>query len=125
MFQNPPKAGRQALCDGPGPMAAPASLQELARSHIEVLAKGVGGNTKFTCKYCQKTYTGSQTRQLAHLTGTSGTGVAGCQDPDFIQDHRDAIKLDVERLERLERTTSGYRASSSQLSASGSCESLL
>ena len=106
-------------------MAAPASLQELARLHIEVLSKGTGGNTKFACKCCERSFTGSLTRQLAHLTGTSGSGVAGCKDPDFIQEHRDAVKLEVERLERLERTKSGAKASSSQLSASGMYESLV
>ena len=52
-------------------MVAPATLRELALLHVEVLAKGTGGNTRLKCNYCQHTYTGSQTRQLAHLTGTS------------------------------------------------------
>ena len=52
-------------------MAAPATLRELALLHVEVLAKGTGGNTRLKCNYCQHTYTGSQTRQLAHLAGTS------------------------------------------------------
>ena len=105
-------------------MAAPASLRELALLHVQVLAKGTGGNTRFKCNYCQQTYTGSQTRQLAHLTGTSGSGVAACSDPQFIQQHREAIKLEAERLERLK---SGFKAScsSSQLSTSGSCEKFL
>lgn len=113
------KSDLDCICDAPGPMAAPASLQELARSNIKVLAKGKGGNTKFVCTHCRKEFTGSLTRQLAHLTGTSGIGIAACNDSDLIQDHRDAIKLEVERLER---TKSGSRASSSQLSGSGSCE---
>ena len=41
-------------CDDPGPMAAPVSLQELARPHVEVVAKGTGGNTKFTCNTVRK-----------------------------------------------------------------------
>ncbi|DBA95164.1 TPA: hypothetical protein ACH3X1_015717 [Trebouxia sp. C0004] len=53
-------------------MATADTLQELARSHMDVHAKGKGGNTKFTCNYCCKEYTGSQTRQLAHLIGESG-----------------------------------------------------
>ena len=43
----------EANCDALGPMAAPDSLQELAQSHIEVLAKGKGGNTKFKCNHCE------------------------------------------------------------------------
>ncbi len=50
-------------------MAAPGTLQELARTHVEVLGKGTGGNTKFECIHCRKQFTGSLTRQLAHLTG--------------------------------------------------------
>lgn len=100
-------------------MATPGSLQELAHIHIDIVSKGKGGNTKFLCKHCQKEYTGSLTRQLAHLTGESGHGVAACKDADFIQDHRDAIKLEIERLERLERTKSGSKGSTSQLSGSG------
>jgi len=103
-------------------MAAPGTLQELARSHVQVLGKGTGGNTKFECIHCRKQFTGSLTRQLAHLTGTSGNGIAACDDPILIQDHQDAIKLEVERLNRLQRSKSGSRASSSQLSGSGSCE---
>ncbi len=57
-------------------MAAPGTLQELARSHVQVLGKGTGGNTKFECIHCRKQFTGSLTRQLAHLTGTSGNGIA-------------------------------------------------
>lgn len=41
-------------CDDPGPVAAPVSLQELARSHVEVVAKVTGGNTKFTCNTVRK-----------------------------------------------------------------------
>ncbi len=50
-------------------MAAPGTLQELARTHVEVLGKGTGGNTKFECIHCRKQFTGSLTRQLAYLTG--------------------------------------------------------
>ena len=69
-----------APCDAHGQMATADTLQELARSHIDVHAKGKGGNTKFTCNYCCKEYTGSLTRQLAHLIGESGQGIAACQD---------------------------------------------
>ncbi len=53
-------------------MPTAGSLQEIAREHTKIHAKGKGGNTKFTCNHCNKEFTGSQTRQLAHLTGTSG-----------------------------------------------------
>ncbi len=39
-------------------MAAPGTLQELARTHVEVLGKGTGGNTKFECIHCRKQFTG-------------------------------------------------------------------
>lgn len=61
-------------------------MQELARSNIKVLAKGKGGNTKFVCTHCRKEFTGSLTRQLAHLTGTFGNGIAACNDSDLIQE---------------------------------------
>jgi len=71
------KSDLDCICDAPGPMAAPASLQELARSNIKVLAKGT---------HCRKEFTGSLTRQLAHLTGTFGNGIAACNDSDLIQE---------------------------------------
>ncbi len=33
------------------------SLQATAHAHVKVLAKGKGGNTKFTCKHCNKQFT--------------------------------------------------------------------
>ena len=92
------------------------SLREIVQCHTKVQTKGHGGNTKFSCNHCKKIFTGSQTRQLAHLTGTSGSGVSACQAIE--DDLREALKLDVERLER---TKSGSKTSSSQLSTSGSC----
>ena len=56
-------------------MSRVSSLQDIAREHIKVHAKGKGGNIKFTCNHCNREFTGSQTRQLAHLTGTSGSGM--------------------------------------------------
>ena len=61
-------------------MTTVETLQDLARSHIQIHAKGTGGNTKFTCEHCGKQFTGSLTRQLAHLVGESGNGIAACQD---------------------------------------------
>ncbi|KAA6425523.1 MAG: hypothetical protein FRX49_04420 [Trebouxia sp. A1-2] len=80
-------------------MPTASTLQEVAREHIKINAKGKGGNTKFTCNHCKREFTGSQTRQLAHLTGTSGSGVAACQHIDG--DLRKAIKTEVDRLERV------------------------
>ena len=60
-------------------MPTAGTPQEVARQHIKIHAKGNGGNTKFTCNYCDKEFTGSLTRQLAHLTGTPGSGVSACQ----------------------------------------------
>ncbi len=80
-------------------MPTAGSLQEIAREHTKVHAKGKGGNTKFTCNHCNKGFTGSQTRQLAHLTGTSGSGVAACQEID--DDLRNAINIEVDRLGRV------------------------
>lgn len=93
----------------------PGNLQDLARSHVEVHAKGKGGNTKFSCNHCKRNFTGSLTRQLAHLTGETGTGVAACDN--FDDDTRLAIYHEVERLQRVK---SGSKASSCQLSTSGS-----
>ncbi|DBA79998.1 TPA: hypothetical protein ACH3X1_008201 [Trebouxia sp. C0004] len=57
-------------------MATAGSLQEVARENVVIHAKGKGGNAKFTCNHCKREFTGSQIRQLAHLTGTSGSGIA-------------------------------------------------
>lgn len=95
-------------------MPTASTLQEVAREHIKINAKGKGGNTKFTCNHCKREFTGSQTRQLAHLTGTSGSGVAACQHIDG--DLRKAIKTEVDRLERVK---SGSQASSSHINFSG------
>ena len=95
-------------------MSTAGSLQEVAREHVAIHSKGKGGNTKFTCNHCKKEYTGSQTRQLAHLTGTSGNGVGACQEID--DDLRNAIKIEVNRLERMR---SGSQASSSNISIPG------
>ena len=92
-------------------MPTAGSLQEVAREHVAIHSKGKGGNTKFTCNHCKKEYTGSQTRQLAHLTGTSGNGVGACHEID--DDLRNAIKIEVNRLERIR---SGSQASSSHIS---------
>ncbi|KAL0039268.1 hypothetical protein WJX79_000903 [Trebouxia sp. C0005] len=94
-------------------MPTASTLQEVAREHIKINAKGKGGNTKFTCNHCKREFTGSQTRQLAHLTGTSGSGVAACQHIDG--DLRKAIKTEVDRLERVK---SGSQASSSHINFS-------
>ena len=80
-------------------MPTAGSLQEIAREHTKIHAQGKGGNTKFTCNHCNKEFTGSQTRQLAHLTGTSGSGVAACQEID--DDLRNAISIEVDRLGRV------------------------
>ena len=50
-------------------MPTAGSLQEIAREHTKIHAKGKGGNTKFTCNHCNKEFTGSQTRQLAIMIG--------------------------------------------------------
>ena len=95
-------------------MPTAGSLQEIAREHTKIHAKGKGGNTKFTCNHCNKEFTGSQTRQLAHLTGTSGSGVAACQEID--DDLRNAINIEVDRLGRVK---SGSKASSNHIDIPG------
>ncbi|DBA93759.1 TPA: hypothetical protein ACH3X3_013821 [Trebouxia sp. C0006] len=90
-------------------MPTAGSLQKIAREHTKIHAKGKGGNTKFTCNHCNKGFTGSQTRQLAHLTGTSGSGVAACQEID--DDLRNAINIEVDRLGRVK---SGSKASNAE-----------
>ena len=86
-----------ASCGTRGQMVTAETLHDLARSHIDVHAKGKGGNTKFTCNHCSKEYTGSLTRQLAHLIGESGVGIAACQD--ISSDQREGIKIEKRALE--------------------------
>lgn len=100
-------------------MATAETLQDLARSHIDVQSKGKGGNTKFICNHCGKQYTGSLTRQLAHLTGESGSGIAGCSE--ILTDLREGIKIEQRSLQRSGQ--SGSKRSSSQLVNSGISES--
>ena len=85
-------------CGARGQMATAETLQDLARSHMDVQAKGKGGNTKFTCNYCGKGYTGSLSRQLAHLTGESGKGIAACQN--ISSEQREGVKIEKLSLER-------------------------
>lgn len=78
-----------------------SSVADIVREHVIVLSKGTGGNCKVKCRYCPKEFTGSQTRQLAHVAGEAGKGVAICEHiPD---DKRDAINLQVQRLQRIEQ----------------------
>lgn len=85
-------------------MTTVETLQDLARSHIQIHAKGTGGNTKFTCEHCGKQFTGSLTRQLAHLVGDSGNGIAACQD--ISDDIREGIKIEKGSLERAAQSGS-------------------
>ena len=62
-------------------MAMPSgadSLAKLARNHMTLHSKCSGGNIKPSCHHCSKTFTGSLTRQLAHLSGEAGRGIALC-----------------------------------------------
>ena len=57
----------------------PLTLDELIGSHFTLEAgTSKGGYVGFTCEHCFKSYTGSQTRQIAHLLGTKGKGIAIC-----------------------------------------------
>ena len=55
-------------------------LDALIAAQIE-LEKGnsKGGNKGFTCLHCEVRYFGSRSRQLAHLLGIRGKGVAACK----------------------------------------------
>ena len=58
----------------------PSTLTECVAPHLEIedsIAKG--GNRGFTCTHCEKSLKGSLTRQLAHLLGKKGEGIAICR----------------------------------------------
>lgn len=95
----------------------PGSLQDIARAHISIQSQGTGGNTKFKCRHCDKIFTGSVTRQIAHLRGKSGTGVAICEKIDY--DTRNTIQLQLARLERVKTGSQASSSSVGRASASG------
>ncbi len=56
-----------------------SDLDALIAAQIEVeKGNSKGGNKGFTCLHCEIRYFGSRSRQLAHLLGTKGKGVAAC-----------------------------------------------
>ena len=58
----------------------PATLEELIAPQIEFEdGSSKGGNRGFTCVHCEKRFYGSQTRQIAHLIGIKGKGIAICK----------------------------------------------
>jgi len=58
----------------------PATLGELLALQLEFeQSTSKGGNRGFTCAHCDTHFIGSQTRQLAHLIGTKGKGIAICK----------------------------------------------
>ena len=60
----------------------PGTLHELVLEHIAIDSRGTGGNVKCTCRHCNKTFTVSLTRQVAHISGRTGSGVAVCKGLD-------------------------------------------
>ncbi len=55
------------------------AVQLLLEHHMRFLDKSSkGGNRTFVCINCGNKYNGSQTRQLAHLLGPKGKGIAVC-----------------------------------------------
>ena len=69
----------------------PPTLDEIIASHFTLEAgTSKGGNVGFTCGHCFKSYTGSQTRQIAHLLGTKGKGIAIC--PAICLEERAAVQ---------------------------------
>jgi len=56
------------------------TLEELIATHLDFDDNTTkGGNRGFHCLHCLKHFNGSQTRQLAHLLGTPGKGIAVCK----------------------------------------------
>ena len=96
-----------------GCMSTSGSLQELARTHITVQSQGQGGNTKFLCRHCQLIFTGSLTRQLAHLSGKTGQGIAVCKRID--NESLTTVQRHLQRLERIRTGSHGSHASSSNI----------
>jgi hypothetical protein len=58
----------------------PATLDDLIAPQIEFEdGNSKGGNRGFTCIHCETRFYGSQTRQIAHLIGNKGKGIAICK----------------------------------------------
>lgn len=89
-------------------MATPNCVNDIVLEHLIVVSKGAGGNCKGKCRYCEKEFTGSQTRQLAHVAGIRGQGVSICGD--IGDDKRDAVNMHLARFERIKQSS---RASTS------------
>ena len=93
-------SAQQPHCTAMASSSNPGTLQELVLDHIAIDSRGTGGNVKSTCRHCNKTFTGSLTRQVAHITGRTGSGVAVCKE--LGEETAAAIQLHVQRLERDE-----------------------
>ena len=86
-------------------------IDELVAPHFEFAdGSSKGGNRGLTCVNCEIHYTGSLTRQIAHLLGTKGKGIAACKciSPEDRQALREA--WDGIRNMRIGRPSHGSQA---------------
>ena len=83
-------------------------IDELVAPHLEFADDGSskGGNRGFTCVNCENHYTGSLTRQLAHLLGTKTKGIAACKC--ILQEDRCALQAAWDRIRKLRSDGSGH-----------------
>lgn len=73
------------------------AVQLLLEHHMRFLDKSSkGGNRTFVCINCGNKYNGSQTRQLAHLLGPKGKGIAVCNKIN--EDARQELLATVKRV---------------------------
>ena len=76
----------------------PRTLAECVVPHLEIEdGTAKGGNRGFTCTHCDNSYSGSLTRQLAHLLGKKKEGIATClkisvEDRAKLQESCDSIQ---------------------------------
>lgn len=96
----------------------PGTLHELVREHIAIDSRGTGGNVKCTCRHCNKTFTGSLTRQVAHISGRTGSGVAVCKGLD--EETAAAIQQHVQRLEPINSNSQASAATEKRPAEEGS-----
>lgn len=86
----------------PARIAKMTTEQEIVGRYIEFLGKArSGGNCLFKCDFCDQQFTGSLTRQKAHLLKIPKEGIRICSkiEPDKIKEINDELQKIAKKKE--------------------------